>query len=445
MSFKFKDSQQIYIDFLDQPVENALVKATKEWIEDWINRPNEKGIGGTDNDQKFKEHWKQFYGHDTSANVYTLKINLVPLNRVGATEGASGAKVFVTYFDIIRDNKPLERLSSPMILKFTEYTTTSKTNKLFDELMSFQKIEACIDYPNNFAIPACYKDVEDYKVAFLLSPFRSSTFPIQGKEKPVLQENNLWKLLINDDYLFNNDSHINFIKNLLKNTFHYLHSFHDSNVLENRTYAVEYEWYLRQLEKPGEAWIEKLEAMWEPKTVKSISNFGREFWNPLYVYAHVRDLENTFKIGAVHGDLHPRNIVIGFDQSANIIDFGWSTNGAHIVKDFVLMEANLRFASLHSKFKYDFVCVLAGALDTDKIKSIETHGVYELISEIRERCNDHYKFNGQDIDWTRDYLIPLFLVSLGLTKFIDTHNNLISTHLSLLEMSNYIASELNLK
>jgi hypothetical protein len=188
-----------------------------------------------------------------------------------------------------------------------------------------------------------------------------------------------------------------------------------------------------------------LEITWEKRSEKKFQNFGSEFWNPLYVYDQIKNLNHDFKIGAIHGDLHPRNVVIGYDESANIIDFGWSTTDAHIVKDFVLMEANLRFASLHSKFTYNFVNKLAKTLATGDIKANKDHGIYELITGLRSRCEELYTLNGQALDWTKDYLIPLFLVSLGLTKFMSTHNNLISTHLTILELSSYIAEDLKLK
>jgi len=241
--------------------------------------------------------------------------------------------------------------------------------------------------------------------------------------------------------------HIHGIKTKLKNTYLYLHSFHDHSdrIVKRSTYAEEYDWYLRGLEKTGKAWLSILESAWEPRHIKTVHNFGDKYWNPLFVYDQIKNMEHDFKIGAVHGDLHPRNIVIGYDDSANIIDFGWSTNDAHIVKDFVLMEANLRFASLHAKFTCKFVSTLAKIIETDQMVTATDHGIYSLISVLRERCKEVYNIDKKDIDWTRDYLIPLFLVSLGLSKYMNTHNNLISTHLTILELSNYIAKELELK
>jgi len=53
-------------------------------------------------------------------------------------------------------------------------------------------------------------------------------------------------------------------------------------------------------------------------------------------------------LGAIQGDLHPGNIVYTRGGRPAIIDFGWASDKAHVAKDFVLLECNLRFLFLNN-------------------------------------------------------------------------------------------------
>jgi serine/threonine protein kinase len=70
---------------------------------------------------------------------------------------------------------------------------------------------------------------------------------------------------------------------------------------------------------------------------------GHNIFNPLYA------LENFFKkqikccLGPIHGDLHPRNIIIDDNDIPHLIDFKWANPKGHLALDFVLLEVSLRF------------------------------------------------------------------------------------------------------
>lgn len=136
--------------------------------------------------------------------------------------------------------------------------------------------------------------------------------------------------------------------------------------------------------------------------------------------------ELSLRVGFIHGDLHPRNIVFADDGTPRVIDFGWARPPddpedppqlQHIVKDFVLLEANLRFMTLPPFLPYDEVTALADWIgmgnNPPTVKHAECKLRIDLISELREVGERHI---GGCSDWDAEYVVPLFLVSLGLLK-----------------------------
>ena len=146
---------------------------------------------------------------------------------------------------------------------------------------------------------------------------------------------------------------------ILETTFRQLRNLHyrlNKAQPEERCYFDEYERYLRKLDDG--VWGSEWKEAWGTSEVKHITDAGGRFANPFWCLERIRDLRKPMYIGAVHGDLHPGNIVLTGEQP-HIIDFGWAQDGAHIAKDFVLMECNLRFHTLRPQLNQNHVYALS--------------------------------------------------------------------------------------
>lgn len=137
--------------------------------------------------------------------------------------------------------------------------------------------------------------------------------------------------------------------------------------------------------------------------------------------------ESRCKIGAVHGDLHPRNIILDRKHQLYLIDFAWSHRARHILIDYVLLENSLRFflfpkfVNLNEQLEVDKL--LLDEKGYIKIKKIfyttrAKRKAYErlavLVGTIRRWARKdvgekYYSFN--------NYLLSQFIVLYGLLKF----------------------------
>lgn len=107
----------------------------------------------------------------------------------------------------------------------------------------------------------------------------------------------------------------------------------------NRDLGSEYQWYLRGGLTDG-----KLAAAFNRITYSEKCNWLTvNFPDPRLVQQRLLERTLSCRIGAVHGDLHPNNIVFDGADQPHLIDFAWASGSGHIMKDFVLMESSLRF------------------------------------------------------------------------------------------------------
>jgi serine/threonine protein kinase len=137
-------------------------------------------------------------------------------------------------------------------------------------------------------------------------------------------------------------------------------------------------------------------------------------------------------IGAVHGDLHPKNIVLDDDENARIIDFGWAQRESHVVLDYLLLDHNLRATTLPSQLGQSdvlrFAAFLRPSQDPTSLPSIVRSRASIIKEEIWRRALSAVH------DWDREYLIPLLLVGYGLLVHLDQARNqpaLVATVLTL--------------
>jgi len=429
MKYKFKKP---IFDILDYEVLIAIENAVNALFNFlFINAETKDGKYFSEN---IKVVWPFLLGVDKNELVnYEYEITLLPLNRVGAQEGASGSRVFVTYFKS-SSNKPEACPSNPLIFKFNSIITGGK-DKLAIEKDNAASVFAFTG--QNFAVPLYHSTDGNY--GFLWAPFTSSVYPhINGLHKePVMKENNLWNL-ITSAIVNKNEGEIQRVNNILKTTYIYFDSWHHNHGHPKElhsTYSEEYKRYLRHIDRWSKPWLD----IWGDFSQQYVKDFNANWINPFWVYDRIKNEPFLFKIGAIHGDLHPRNIVISHEDKPIVIDFGWTCPEAHIAKDFALMEANIRFASLHPDYSYDYLHKLSKSIELDSLTPQKGDPLYQWLILIRTylaKVSDKENFLDA-------YIIPLFLISLGLLRFTSSTSkililNQVSARLTVLSLANYI-------
>lgn len=382
---------------------------------------------------------------------------LIPLSRLGAVQGFSGNRVMIGYF-IDQTNKLMP--SRPMVIKISSKGTS---HKLLDEKKRADSVRLYLAYyPGQFALPLHCEVINGFGV--LWSPFSSSTpllsnSDILSSSRLALTIEDMWfhlrkssplepsvTAITAEDALLapakdipeSLDRDIDLIAALEK-VFESLKPLHmRGGKIQSRPRSLhkEYEKYLRGIDTWGEAW----HSIWGSPAKKAIKVQGMKRINPLWVLDKIRKLKPTaIRCGAVHGDLHPRNILFSDQKSPHLIDFGWAEDNAHISKDFVLLECNVRFMVLRPEIPVTDMQKLCGWVSfstaptvADRYCRLRIHLIEKIRNKAREALHP-------STNWDTEYLIPLFLVALGLLKHLRDTDNQASATATVLALSDWLA------
>jgi len=215
-----------------------------------------------------------------------------------------------------------------------------------------------------------------------------------------------------------------------------------SSCRQKRSFAVEYHKYVRGVwgsdPKPEFGWWKYWELTWAPGSQETVTAFGAQHANPLWVLAGLREQEHDFHCGAIHGDLHPKNVVLS-EMTPHIIDFAWADPDEHVAKDFVLLECNLRFMLFSEDVDRSSIERFAGWVAWDapaaKTSSDYCNRRMQLVQQLRGIATDHLPGTK---DWDKEYVIPLFLVAFGLLKHLGDADNKIAAVTTVLSLADYI-------
>ncbi|UUO07859.1 hypothetical protein M4951_05980 [Blastopirellula sp. J2-11] len=365
-----------------------------------------------------------------------IVLRLVPLNRLGGDEGKSKATVFVAYFRPSGEKWP----SHPLIVKFAEPTLNRDScRKEYDDYQGVSNFIALS--PCGFATPlVCHVSAGDAQpFTVLWSPFASAG-GIWGAEayqqKLNLRIDDVWKGLRNDSKT------VDELSNALDKAFDYLWPLHrrgGTAVSSSKRVFDEYKKYLRKIDTAD--WSTHWRNSWGDETVSTTQVFGAVWPNPFHVLNRLSGRKISMYCGGVHGDLHPKNIVFAQNEP-RIIDFGWADRDAHIAKDFVLMECNLRFVTLPAAMPYQEIQKLSEWLGFgDQVPQLETEGMQrciQLIAKVRDRARKAFP---EETEWDEEYIVPMFIVAMGLLKHSDDFFSQVSTQLHVLQMAKYISDK----
>jgi hypothetical protein len=206
----------------------------------------------------------------------------------------------------------------------------------------------------------------------------------------------------------------------------------------SRSFTEEYAKYLRHFQSEwGDEWI----SQWGQS--ETTQEAGESSTNPIWVLQQLRHAAKIPLVcGAVHGDLHPGNILFSDSKTPSIIDFGWADSDAHLAKDYVLLECNLRFTHLPGNTPISEVVKFTSWVGMEERVPELTHpwciDAARAIAVLRANFKRRIEPRNFEINWDLEYVIPLFLVSFGLLRFIDDYRNQIAARHFVLHLATYI-------
>lgn len=350
--------------------------------------------------------------------VEEIEVIVVPLDRIGAPLGASGASVFVVYF--AHDNADTDWApSAPLVVKVGD---PEHLGKEFGAWKSWPRVAE--QNAESFAFPICIVDISD-EHSLLVAAFKSEFTMERSGRRYKVQLRDLWKVLNDKRELdASKDDQHSTIERIVKGALSALTETHRNSKTQcerdELNYAKSYEWYLRGTVGEGRrAHIPRSLFGFED----AVFAFGKHWPNPVHVVEKVLklpSLEGTF--GPIHGDLHPKNIVLTANENVRIIDFGWARHRQHVIVDHLLLDINLRATTLPSQLSIEDVVALSSFLDRDAEIASLPESVQARAAIIQRQI---WATADEKIvsDWTKEYLIPLLLVAYGLIVYLDDARN----------------------
>jgi hypothetical protein len=370
------------------------------------------------------------------------RLVVVPLERIGASPGASGSSVFVGYFIDKANAHTLP--SRPLVIKLS-FREEDPVDKCRDEDERARTIEPYTDYEARIAAPIWLDDQDDTFSA-LWSPFASAgnIWDEYGEGRGGqlnLAVRDLWGVL-------RSDLDVGDASKVLDEVYWALSPLHLAGGAKRQReayFAIEYEKYLRGLPGDDSAHWQRWRHCWGAK--EQASDFNKSWPNPFRVLERVvaDSTPKTLTCGAVHGDLHPKNIVLTLNDSPRIIDLGWAARDSHIAKDFLLLEANLRSLVVPAAASYASMEQYAQWVDMEEppptpLLNDPVLGKHvELVRKLRTIAQRRFP---DGADYTTEYLIPLFIVTFGLLKYFENADNQIAGRLTVLHLAKQIEARI---
>ena len=350
-------------------------------------------------------------------------LELQPLDRVGGEPGKSGLSVLAGRFSFTARTKRNTIPSRQMIVKISPdpdkdpQFASEKRKELIDEWDAVKHHKQNFKDRKLFARPLWLHNPDQPKPAVLWAPFESPddqyVLPAVGKRWKFPPVEEMVKYLsaawASTNFQDSPESRKEKLREIMT-AVECLSDAHSADVGGSRkpvNFVDHYDWELRGfMDKNGSKWAKKWHRLW--KATSYVRDFGERWPNPIKVCEKLSKLgTRSLRMGCVHGDLHPRNIVFAED-GIRIIDFGWvrpqrpprnskdrgpEHEPQHIAKDFVLLEANLRFVTLPPFLPYESVKKFLGWIDSKRAprKDIddECRLRIDLIKGLRETARNH--------------------------------------------------------
>jgi hypothetical protein len=414
-------------DLMDVHTQKAIMQALEQLYTQALEQK----------DNLLKEVWPASYDFDkrfgSPVPLNEIDIVVLPLDRIGAPAGASGASVYVTYFSHRGCGSIYHHAlaSPPLIVKIG---TLKKLEEEQKSVVNWPTLSP--DVQSHFAIPLpipifCYGEPRDLEEAVLIAPFRSQFLLDDNGTRLGVTLKDLWGLLYNSNDFFPEKS-LNWTA-ITRYVGHALdmvaHVHRNSNAQYHSTtlrYEDSYRRYLRGTFPFKTSYDHRTDI---PKNLfgeeSTVIAFGQNWPNPSHIVKQLMESGTSFEgiSGPVHGDLHPKNIVIGHGDKVQIIDFGWAQENVHVVVDYLLLDINIRGTTLPSQIAEKDILALANFLDPSQDPCRLHPKLKERASLIKNEIWDRCIKTAIVKDWDSEYLIPFFLVAYGLLVHLDAARN----------------------
>lgn len=341
------------------------------------------------------------------------RVDLVGLNRLGGQAGYSGSQLFVAALrGVDRRGRSIE--SQPLLLKLVE-SNAATAEKLRDELHRYDAIRHQLPtraHARPIGTAPGPNKVSDTRVVWsdFVDEDTISGLPFgPPTELRHVLEQNRWRVATES----------------VRAAYQILSQAHQGPT-RTLCYYNHYAPYLRL----NKGWLPRLRASVGDQS--SIKILGTTVLNPIVLLDRIRQQPSITTgpahLSAVHGDFHPKNILVGKVFKACLIDFGWARPSFHTVVDFVFMEASLKFFRLPWHIPRETLIPFERALVN---KSSSSHAssnpslksASDLICCIRKLAQSYVVTPG-DEGFIRQYLLPLFFVTMGLFPYASTIANL---------------------
>lgn len=369
-----------------------------------------------------------------------VELVLLPLSRIGQMEGKSGSLVLIGY---LRDPRnELMPHSHPVVIK----TLPKREEKLRDEFECALSVKPfAYDQKDVFAMPFRFDDANaSFHVLWSIFSVSATLWPDDGSA-PLPKGRDLRNLIKEDDEKLllpkgDNNRDDRPVLEAVDEVYHALRNLHipfGNHRRENRAIGEEYDWYLRGY---GKVWGAEWEEVWGPPDKKLVQIGGRESYNPLWVIVQISKATPDLTIGAVHGDLHPGNVVLSPANRPRVIDFGWARDQSHIAKDYVLLECNLRFLVLRTQLSEKDLSGLTGWIAWDAGPPTLTEYAARraaIITRLRALAKQAFP-PGTNWDW--EYIVPLFIVGFGLLRFAPLLGNQMAALHTVVNLAQHVAT-----
>ncbi len=393
--------------------------------------------------------WPQANDKKDSFDPTDVEVVVVPLHRIGASGGKSGAEVFVVYLRSVRQDAVSLPPSDALVVKLQK-----RPDKLTREK------EAADQWPkvdgNRFAKPILLYSVRGYTV--LIAPFRAGVTRVPDEHRLKFQVplKDLYRILVGGGNSSAGSSANVGVSDGVRDALGLVAQAHcgvrnpsDEPPRGQMHYSEIYKRYLRKALEGGEAHA-LMEQLFGIES--EVCAFGVNWPNPVKVLRFVLDFHDSFEgvMGPAHGDLHPKNIIFDAENQAHIIDFGWARSMMHVVVDYVLLDINLRAMTMAPQVPEQELLAVAGFLcatdSIDGVTDVRLRDRLRVVQEIiwHQAIENKAVSTDRGQEWVKEYLIPYFLVAYGLLVYLDEAQNQRAMLASVLAAAKRIHSELTL-